>query len=192
MLNSEFEQCNPVTSHGRRPRAKFSLDEDKQLQSLVEQLGANDWNLIAEAIEGRSPRQCRERWMNYLCPALNTTTWTEEEDLLLVQKFQELGGKWVAMARFFPNRTDSMIKNRFNRMRRRHAKQGRYLHQSEVGSPFAGAQNSCSLRAGPSEASIEPVLPARDEGGDYGDFTIWSDPFARAIDDGFDLSFDFM
>jgi hypothetical protein len=72
---------------------------------------------------GKNARQCRERWINYLKPDLNTEGWTHEDDFLLVQKCAELGRKWVQIAAFFPNRTDSMVKNRFNKLYRRERKQ---------------------------------------------------------------------
>jgi hypothetical protein len=71
---------------------------------------------------GRNARQCKERWTNYLVPALNTAAWTCEEDFQLIQKYGELGPKWVQIATFFANRTDSMVKNRFNKLQRRKQK----------------------------------------------------------------------
>jgi hypothetical protein len=67
----------------------------------------------------KNARQCKDRWFHYLCPGLNNQSWTAEEDRLLLEKQSELGQKWVAIARFFPHRTDLMIKNRFQQLRRR-------------------------------------------------------------------------
>jgi hypothetical protein len=39
--------------------------------------------------------------------------------MLLMVKYRELGNSWVQIAWSFPNRTDCMIKNRFNQLRRR-------------------------------------------------------------------------
>jgi hypothetical protein len=71
---------------------------------------------------GRSARQCKERWVNYLSPTLNTGEWTPEEDRLLLEKQRAYGTKWAQIAKFFPNRTDGMVKNRFNRIQRRQAR----------------------------------------------------------------------
>jgi hypothetical protein len=70
----------------------------------------------------RTARQCKERWINYLSPALNTAAWTPEEDRLLLEKQRDYGSKWAQIAKFFPNRTDGMVKNRFNRLQRRQAR----------------------------------------------------------------------
>jgi hypothetical protein len=71
---------------------------------------------------GKNQRQCRERWINYLCPSLNTSAWTPDEDALLLQKYIEMGTRWVKIAKFFPHRTDAMVKNRFNKIQRREQK----------------------------------------------------------------------
>jgi hypothetical protein len=101
---------------------KFTAADDEQLRELVEQFGDSDWLLISDQMNGRNARQCRERWINYLAPSLNNGPWTPEEDMLLLQKYRELGCKWVHIAKFFPQRTDAMVKNRFNRIQRRDAK----------------------------------------------------------------------
>jgi hypothetical protein len=100
----------------------FTHQEDEALRELVEELGPVDWTRISQRMEGRNPRQCKERWMNYLAPCLKKAVWTREEDRRLIQKHRELGAKWVQIAKFFPERTDSMVKNRFNRLKRRDQK----------------------------------------------------------------------
>jgi hypothetical protein len=106
----------------RQPHAKFTASEDTQLRSLVGLFGSHDWYAISLRMPGRSARQCKERWLNYLNPTLNTTAWTLEEDTLLFEKQREYGSRWTQIAKFFPNRTDGMIKNRFNQLHRREAR----------------------------------------------------------------------
>jgi hypothetical protein len=105
-----------------KPRVKFSPADDRKLRSLVDAVDTVDWNAVAGEMEGKNPRQCHERWINYLAPNLNTEPWTADEDLLLMHKYRELGSRWVQMACFFPNRTGCMVKNRLNRLRRRERK----------------------------------------------------------------------
>jgi hypothetical protein len=69
--------------------------------------------------------------MNYLSPELRDAPWTLEEDLFLIRKQRELGAKWVQLAKYFPNRTDAMVKNRFNRLKRRERKQFELLTQHD-------------------------------------------------------------
>ena len=101
------------------PRNKFSLEEDNKLKELIRIHGPNNWNLISNLIGTRTPRQCKERWINYLDPNLNTDVWTPEEDRLIIAKFNELGPRWVRIASIFHHRTDTMIKNRYQLLKRK-------------------------------------------------------------------------
>ena len=93
-----------------------------KLHRLVMQFGAKDWIKISQLMETRNPRQCRERWNNYVNPALRTDPWTPEEDMLLDQKFAEYGPKWNKISKFFVNRSDNNIRNRWMMIARHRAK----------------------------------------------------------------------
>jgi hypothetical protein len=97
----------------RRPRAHFSPEEDQQLRELVEEMGDDQWNVLAEKMRNRTPRQCRERWQKYLEPSLILNEWTEEEDILLDELVKRNGPHWKNLAVFFPKRTDVGLKNRW-------------------------------------------------------------------------------
>jgi hypothetical protein len=97
----------------------FSPEEDKKLSGLVARLGADNWPAVTARMPRRTLRQCRERYVNYLAPGLNTRAWTPEEDQLLLETQHEIGPLWTAMQGLFPNRTDSMLKNRFHVLKRK-------------------------------------------------------------------------
>ena len=101
------------------PKSQFSADDDKKLISIVDKVGDQDWELVSQMMETRNPRQCKERYMKYLSPNLNKSAWTNEEDLLLISKYKEIGPKWVKISKFFDNRTDAALKNRWNILLRR-------------------------------------------------------------------------
>lgn len=123
VMASPAATLSPAENHERtRLHSKFTAEEDDQLRSLVEKYGDLNWSAIAEEMPGRNVRQCKERWVNYLCPTINNSEWTPEEDALLIEKQREFGSKWVRIAKFFNNRTDAMLKNRFNVLRRRERK----------------------------------------------------------------------
>jgi hypothetical protein len=92
-------------------KVKFTPVEDQRLAHLVAQWGANSWSLIASQMPGRNPRQCRERWTNYVNPIITYEPWTPEQEALLEQKFAEYGTQWHAIAVFFPSRSKNQIKN---------------------------------------------------------------------------------
>ena len=62
---------------------KFSKDEDEVLAKTVSIFGAKNWRLIFTMIPNKNPRQCRDRYMNYLQPGFIHSEWTNEEDKLL-------------------------------------------------------------------------------------------------------------
>lgn len=93
--------------------------EDELLSNAVAQQGAKKWRLVAEVVPGRSGKQCRERWTNYLSPLINWSKWTEEEDELLLKLYALVGSKWAAIAGHFSGRTDNSVKNRFNVLSKR-------------------------------------------------------------------------
>jgi hypothetical protein len=107
-------------------RSKFTPDEDSELIRLVAELGTTDWAHVATELGTRNARQCRERYKNYLDPALRHGEWTAAEDALLLTKHAKYGSKWNHIAHFFKDRSDIALRNRWNHIRRRPAKGSEY------------------------------------------------------------------
>jgi hypothetical protein len=116
--------ANPVHKH-TRPRSKFTGEEDEKLRALVTQLGNRHWEAIAQYMPGRTARQCRDRYKNYLLDSLVSTPWTQEEDQILREKYAELGPKWVEISKGLNGRSGNDVKNRW------------YKHLSKWGQPQA-------------------------------------------------------
>jgi hypothetical protein len=111
---------HPVILH--RPqaqRSKFDPTEDRLLFDAVRMFGVANWNRISDSVPGRTARQCRERWNNYVNPVLFNGEWTESEDRMLCSKHEELGPRWVVIARFFPGRSKNNVRNRYLQLQRR-------------------------------------------------------------------------
>lgn len=102
---------------------------------LVQHFGDENWALIASKVKGRSTRQCRERYKNYLSPSINNSPWTQEEEELLYEKYSIYGPKWKLIADFFKNRTDINIKNHWLKLERQKKKGCKDIETSK---------NSCS------------------------------------------------
>jgi hypothetical protein len=101
------------------PRSKFSQSEDALLAKAVADVVVSDWQRIARRVPGRNARQCKERWLNYLSPAVGNDPWTPEEDQLLTRKYREIGPRWKHIAVFFKGRTDINVKSRWKVIQRR-------------------------------------------------------------------------
>ena len=98
----------------QKKHIKFTAQEDELLKELVQEEGPYKWNKIASKMPGRTAKQCRDRFQNYLNPALLNDKWTQKEDQLLFQKIQEYGKKWKFISQFFPTRSHNNVKNRYN------------------------------------------------------------------------------
>jgi hypothetical protein len=103
---------------GRKLKQKFTADEDDVIRSMVADQGPKRWRSIAEQLGGRTARQCRERWINYLSPDVSRAPWTPGEEMALRNRVIEHGQQWSRIARFFEGRTDVSIKNHYLKMMR--------------------------------------------------------------------------
>ncbi len=112
--------CNNSTNATtfKTKKTKFTYKEENVLIEHFKEYGDSRWDLAAGQLKGRTPRQCRERYLNYLSPNANVAPWTVEEERLLLQLHRQLGNKWALIAEFFPGRTGEKIRNRYYSMRR--------------------------------------------------------------------------
>ena len=94
-------------------KGSWKKEEDLKILNLVEKHGKS-WSKIAKLFGSRNGKQIRDRFINVLDPEIKKGKFLEEEDLTLVSLFKSLGPKWATIAKFFPNRTADMIKNRFH------------------------------------------------------------------------------
>lgn len=92
-------------------RGPWSPMEDKRLLELISMYGATNWVRIANTLETRTPKQCRERYHQNLKPSLNRAPITVEEGELIEKLVAQYGKKWAEISRHLNGRSDNAIKN---------------------------------------------------------------------------------
>jgi hypothetical protein len=102
---------------------------------LLEIVAANNhhlrWPQIANAIPGRTGKQCRERYMNHLKPSLKLASWSPLEDAMIFHVFLTQGSRWAMMSKLIVGRTDNSIKNRYHHLKRRFEKRVQSMSSSD-------------------------------------------------------------
>jgi hypothetical protein len=97
----------------QKKRNMFTKFEDDKLYFIKIQNPDLSWDRIAEKLGGRSAKQCKERWINKLCPTIKKGSWSKEEDIIIMKSVAELGTKWRKISRIMSGRCENDIKNRW-------------------------------------------------------------------------------
>jgi hypothetical protein len=115
MATYSFSLTSPPEFQTREKtiRHTFTAEEDALLVEIVTQSPKVSWHAVAASIPGRTARQCRERWAEYLRPGIRVEPWTEEEDEVLLQQVELHGHRWTAIATAFARRSANDVKNRW-------------------------------------------------------------------------------
>jgi hypothetical protein len=139
-LIAQFQQnANALPPKDRQiTRRKFTPDEDDLLRNVVAQCGTGDWNLVAQNMQSRTARQCRERWRNYVSPEVLTGHWSREDEDTLLAKVGEMGPRWATIAQLFPGRTDIGVKNHYISIAGKKLKEISQSQAANATDPFYG------------------------------------------------------
>jgi hypothetical protein len=123
---------------GGQPQEDWTEQEDELLSKIIKyfyinrrkQVTENKWNDVAKELYKQShqayfrrPKQCRERWRNYIDPDISKGEWCQSEDSVLLEYVLEIGKKWSAISKCMKNRTEHAVKNRFKSLLKKYKKE---------------------------------------------------------------------
>lgn len=113
------------------PRARWTTCEDKMLTDAVRAtpMQISRWRKISSQVEGRSPKQCRERWTNHLSPSNFKTKWCVDDDNHLMEMVCTHGRKWSFISRKMNGWSQNAIKNRWESISKKSARE---IQRAEV------------------------------------------------------------
>ena len=104
----------PSTPKIKGKKNPWSKEEDEILVHQIKMFGARKWSDIAEALLGRTGKQCRERWHNHLKVGISKDPWTISEEWTLFLGIKLFGHSWSKISSFLEGRSDNGIKNHWN------------------------------------------------------------------------------
>jgi len=115
-ISKDFHKIHKGTLTKAKKRLRRDLwkpKEDKMLLELIDIYGLK-WTVIGKQIGGRTGKQVRDRYTNYLRPGINSNSWSTEEDEKFISLYFQFGNKWCQIAKFLPGRSECQVKNRFH------------------------------------------------------------------------------
>ncbi|OAQ68279.1 transcription regulator HTH, Myb-type, DNA-binding protein [Pochonia chlamydosporia 170] len=138
-------------------RGPWTSNEDHRLMALISLHGAHNWVLIAQILQTRSPKQCRERYHQNLKPTLKHDPISAEEGQKIETMVERIGKRWAEISRHMSGRSDNAIKNWWNGSQNRRKRLARRRESRTAATAASSAMSSPSLS---SPSSLSPSPPS--------------------------------
>ena len=78
----------------------WNNSEDEILKASVMKYGLNQWSRISSLLVRKSPKQCKERWYEWLSPDIKKIDWSTEEDEKLLKLSKMFPCQWKTIGTF--------------------------------------------------------------------------------------------
>jgi hypothetical protein len=115
-IKVNFEQTKQIK---RSKKNKWTEEETEYLKNLVSIYGTSNWPIISNCFPNRDFRQVREHYKNNLVENIDKSALKDEEIQKMIELVSQFGTKWSVIRQYFPNRSDSFLKNQWNSIKRR-------------------------------------------------------------------------
>ncbi|CAK7236498.1 hypothetical protein SBRCBS47491_009658 [Sporothrix bragantina] len=163
-----------MSRQGRRRetiKGSWTDAEDKRLAYIVTTASSLNWSNVADEMQGRSAKQCRERWVQNLRPDLEHEPINEMEGNFIMAHVETLGKKWAEIARRLEYetgrvRSDNNVKNWYNgtvnrqtRAERRREAAGHHRHNINTAAPATLPRPSASFSSSCRSRAARPTPP---------------------------------
>ena len=110
--------------------------EDSNLKQVVDSCGDKNWKKVSISLAtsfciARTPKQCRDRWINYVKTCNYPSKPLENEETQIFELFFEFGRKWSIISRKVQSKSENQIKNFINSTLRRNVRRYNEKRQPE-------------------------------------------------------------
>ena len=90
--------------------------EDEILKAAVMKYGKNQWARISSLLVRKSPKQCKQRWYEWLDPSVKKTPWSREEEEKLLHLAKIMPTQWRTIAGCLEGRTASQCLEHYEKL----------------------------------------------------------------------------